>query len=58
MKDKRLDILLERLPLVFLTGCRYLSKDLGFKFCIKTKKDEDLKRVNCKGNIAKCELEE
>lgn len=60
MKDKRLDVLLERLAkgTFKLTGCKYLSRDLGDKFCIKTLKNGDLKRTECKGNVTKCELED
>ena len=59
MKDKRLDILLEHFKkLVVPVYCNYCIKDQGCKWCLMMMKDGFPTKINCNGNLIKCELED
>jgi len=55
MKDKRLDIYFEHCS---FRVCKYFLKDQGSEWCTKMMIEKFPTKVNCNGDIAKCELED
>lgn len=56
-KDKRLDVLLDHMPLL----CKYYDPSIRPGLCQASeayKKGEEPDSTNCQGNIIKCELED
>ena len=63
MKDKRLDILLEHLPMGILKtlNCKYCieNKNGDGYICIKSMKNGKIRRpTDCDGYVPECELED